>query len=233
MTLTIRPWPSPNYDTRPAGAAIDMLILHYTGMPSAAAALDRLRDPAAAVSAHYVVEEDGGVWQLVADEQRAWHAGVSAWRGIGDVNSRSIGIELVNPGHEFGYRPFPAPQIAALIELARLILARHPIPPGHVLGHADVAPARKQDPGELFPWQQLAEAGIGLWPGKAPVDDLGWPRIARDLAAVGYDAGSGPGDPALRLALIAFQRHWRPGRCDGVPDRESAARLAGLRTLIG
>jgi N-acetylmuramoyl-L-alanine amidase len=211
-----------------------MLILHYTGMINAEAALDRLCDPDARVSAHYVIEEQGAVWQLVDEERCAWHAGVSRWRGAPQVNGRSIGIELVNPGHEFGYRPFPAAQIDALVELCGGILARHPIPARHVLGHADVAPARKEDPGELFPWQRLAAAGIGLWPSPAPGAAADWPAVARDLAAVGYDVGSGmPGDPALRLALIAFQRHWRQRLCDGEPDRGSAAQLAGLRALIG
>jgi len=222
---------SPNFDER--AEPVDMLILHYTGMKTAAAALDRLCDPEARVSAHYVIEEDGAVWQLVEEERRAWHAGVSRWRGAPLVNGRSIGIELVNPGHEFGYRPFPAAQIDALVELCGGILARHAIPPRHVLGHADVAPARKEDPGELFPWQRLAAAGIGLWPSPAPDAATDWPAVARDLAAVGYDVSNGmPGDPALRLALIAFQRHWRQRLCDGESDRETAAQLAGLRALI-
>ena len=223
---------SPNHDAR--AEPVDMLILHYTGMQSAELALDRLCDPAARVSAHYVIEEDGTVWQLVEEERRAWHAGVSRWRGAPLVNGRSIGIELVNPGHEFGYRPFPAAQIDALIPLCRGILARHAIPPRHVLGHADVAPARKEDPGELFPWQTLAAEGIGLWPTPAPEADPGWSAVARDLAVVGYDVGSGdPAEPALRQALVAFQRHWRQRLWDGVPDRESAAQLASLRDLIG
>jgi N-acetylmuramoyl-L-alanine amidase len=223
---------SPNFDER--AEPVDMLILHYTGMQTAAAALDRLCDPDSRVSAHYVIEEDGAVWQLVEEERRAWHAGVSRWRGAPLVNGRSIGIELVNPGHEFGYRPFPAAQIDALIPLCRGILARHAIPPRHVLGHADVAPARKEDPGELFPWQTLAAGGIGLWPTPAAEADHGWPAVARDLAFVGYDVGSGePDDPALRLALVAFQRHWRQRLWDGRPDRESAAQLAGLCALIG
>ena len=223
---------SPNFDER--AEPVDMLILHYTGMKTAAAALDRLCDPEARVSAHYVIEEDGAVWQLVEEERRAWHAGDSRWRGAPLVNGRSIGIELVNPGHEFGYRPFPAAQIDTLIPLCRGILARHAIPPRHVLGHADVAPARKEDPGELFPWQALAAAGIGVWPTPAPDADPGWPAVARDLAFVGYDVGSAePADPALRLALVAFQRHWRQRLWNGVPDRESAAQLAGLCAVIG
>jgi len=232
VSPSLRRRASPNHDAR--SERIDMLILHYTGMISAEAALDRLCDPAARVSAHYVIEEQGVVWQLVDEERCAWHGGVSRWRGTPQVNGRSIGVELVNPGHEFGYRPFPAAQIGALVELCGGILARHPIPARHVLGHADVAPARKEDPGELFPWQRLAAVGIGLWPSPAPDAATDWPAVARDLAAVGYDVGSGmPGDPAIRLALIAFQRHWRQRLCDGEPDRDSAAQLAGLRALIG
>ena len=232
MKITERP--SPNFNERPAGVLIDILVLHYTGMPTAEGALERLCDPAAKVSAHYTIDEDGTVYRHVAEEKRAWHAGVSFWAGVRDINDRSIGIELVNPGHEFGYRPFPAAQIDALIPLCRGILARHAIPPRHVLGHADVAPARKEDPGELFPWQALGAAGIGLWPTPAPDADPAWPAVARDLGFVGYDIGSGdPADPALRLALVAFQRHWRQRLWDGAPDRESAAQLAGLRDLIG
>src|ERR1700722_2627711 len=159
---------SPNHDERPPGAAIDMLVLHYTGMKTAEAALARLCDPEAKVSAHYTIGRDGRVYRHVPEERRAWHAGVSWWAGERNVNARSIGIELVNPGHEFGYEPFPKPQISALIDLADGILSRHPIPAGRVIGHSDVAPARKADPGELFPWPQLAEFGIGLWPEFSP-----------------------------------------------------------------
>src|SRR3954467_5121679 len=163
--------PSPNHDDR-GGAAIDMLVLHYTGMQTAEPALARLCDPAAKVSAHYTIDEDGTVYAHVPEDRRAWHAGVSHWAGISNVNARSIGIELVNPGHEYGYREFPEAQIAALIELCGGILQRHPIPAARVLGHSDVAPARKEDPGELFPWQRLAKAGIGVW-SAATKSDLG------------------------------------------------------------
>ncbi|HEY5348068.1 MAG TPA: N-acetylmuramoyl-L-alanine amidase, partial [Rhizomicrobium sp.] len=154
---------SPNQDARPDGAVIDMLVLHYTGMQSAEAALARLCDPAAKVSAHYTIDRKGHVYAHVAEERRAWHAGVSCWAGARDINSHSIGIELVNPGHEFGYVAFSDAQIAALTELAHGILARHPIPRARALAHSDVAPMRKMDPGELFPWQHLAGQGIGLW----------------------------------------------------------------------
>jgi N-acetylmuramoyl-L-alanine amidase len=156
--------PSPNCDARPDGAAIDILLVHYTGMKSAEEALARLCDPVARVSAHYTIDVDGRIYRHVDEMLRAWHAGVSYWAGERNVNGRSVGIELVNPGHEFGYVPFPEPQIESLIDLAMAILARHPIPPRRVLGHSDVAPARKQDPGELFPWHVLAEQGIGIFP---------------------------------------------------------------------
>ena len=178
---------SPNVDDRPPGCAIDTLILHYTGMPSAAAALERLRDPGAKVSAHYLIEEDGSVVQLVPEERQAWHAGVSHWQGRARLNGCSIGIELVNPGHEWGYRPFTETQYDACIALCRSILTRWPIPPGRVLAHSDVAPARKQDPGELFDWPRLAAAGIGLW----PPPGAGAPRpvgqLQSDLARLGYE----------------------------------------------
>src|SRR5579875_1706400 len=156
--------PSPNQDDRPPGTPIDILLLHYTGMRSAAEAIDRLRDPVARVSSHYVVEEDGQIWRLVPEERRAFHAGVSHWRGHETLNGRCIGIEIVNPGHEWGYRPFPALQMAAVCDLCLEILGRHPIPARNVVGHSDVAPDRKQDPGELFDWQGLAANGVGLWP---------------------------------------------------------------------
>jgi N-acetylmuramoyl-L-alanine amidase len=222
--------PSPNHDARRPGTLVDILLLHYTGMPTAAEALDRLCDPAAKVSAHYTIDEDGTVYAHVPEHRRAWHAGVASWAGERDVNARSIGIELVNPGHEFGYRPFPEPQMAALIELARGILARHPIPPARVLGHSDVAPARKTDPGELFDWPRLAGAGIGLWPASAPPEAGRSVREVRDLLArFGY--GIEPGDTleeAARSVVIAFQRHFRPARIDGEPDPETVGRLAWL-----
>jgi len=158
--MLITDLPSPNQDDRPL--PVDMLILHYTGMQSAQAAIDRLRDPAAKVSSHYVVDEDGAIYRLVAEEQRAYHAGISYWRGRTALNDCSIGIEIVNPGHEWGYRPFPDAQMQAVRSLCLEILARHAIPARNVVGHSDVAPNRKQDPGELFPWRWLAGQGVGL-----------------------------------------------------------------------
>jgi len=214
----IRDLPSPNWDARPDAAPVDMLILHYTGMQSAQAALDRLRDPAARVSSHYVVDEDGAVWRLVAEQRRAWHAGVSHWRGHATLNDRSVGIEIVNPGHEWGYRPFPALQMAAVCDLCLAILGRHPIPARNVVGHSDVAPDRKQDPGELFDWSGLAASGVGLWPG--PTAELGLVGdVPGALRAIGYDDG----DPAATLR--AFQRHWLPDAVTGHADAATQARL--------
>jgi N-acetylmuramoyl-L-alanine amidase len=223
--------PSPNHGPRPVGKPTDMLILHYTGMRTAQAALDRLRDPAAQVSAHYVIDEDGVVYRLVPEDRRAWHAGVAFWRGETDVNGRSIGIELVNPGHEFGYRPFPAAQMAALRVLAAGIVARHGIPPLHVLAHSDVAPSRKQDPGELFDWHGRAAAGIGAWPAPTAADDGGYDTAAVRglLARLGFDVPHGTAwDDGARAALTAFQRHWHPERTGRDPDGETVRRLRAL-----
>jgi len=219
--------PSPNHDARPAGKATDILLLHYTGMRDAESALARLTDPAAKVSSHYLIDEDGTAYRLVEEGRRAWHAGASWWGGERDVNGVSIGIELVNPGHEFGYRAFPPAQMQALIGLCRDILARHPIPPARVLGHSDVAPTRKRDPGELFDWQGLAAAGIGLWPAPAegPADLA---AVQAALAGYGYELRpSGQMDAATRAALIAFQRHFRPSRIDGLADAETRALIYG------
>jgi N-acetylmuramoyl-L-alanine amidase len=225
--------PSPNHG--PRAGAIDMLVLHYTGMTSAAAALERLCDPAAAVSAHYLIDEDGAVWRLVAEERRAWHAGLSSWRGRSDVNDASIGIELVNPGHEFGYRAFPEAQIAALIELGSQIVARHAIPARNITGHADVAPERKHDPGELFPWRRLAHAGLGLWPEPPlPPAPAELAELQRLLAAIGYGVPrNGTRDAATTAALVAFQRHFRPARCDGADDEETRRLVAAVAQLCG
>lgn len=223
--------PSPNHEPRAPGAPVDILLLHYTGMESGEAALARLRDPDAKVSAHYMIEEDGRVFRLVPEERRAWHAGVACWAGERDVNSRSIGIELVNPGHEFGYRSFPDAQMEALVDLAHAILSRHVIPTHRVLAHSDVAPARKQDPGELFDWRRLAEAGIGAWPRPAPEPTCppGIEWFQDRLRRFGYCvAKTGALDEETRAAISAFQRHFRPEVVSGRPDRQTAARLAGL-----
>jgi N-acetylmuramoyl-L-alanine amidase len=214
--------PSPNANDRPTGVPVDMLVLHYTGMVSGISALTRLCDPDAKVSAHYLVDEDGTVYRLVPEEKRAWHAGLACWRGERDVNGRSVGIELVNPGHAFGYRDFPASQMAALTRLARDILARHPIPPRNVVGHSDIAPDRKLDPGERFDWRGLAARGIGLWPATPQAVAGG---VLDLLAEYGYDT-------TARQAIAAFQRHFRPARIDGVDDDETLAMLGGAVAAI-
>ena len=243
MQLRLVECPSPNHDARPPGAAIDMLVLHYTGMKTADEALGRLCDPASKVSAHYTIDRTGRVYAHVAEERRAWHAGASFWAGQSHVNDCSIGIELVNPGHEFGYTPYTDEQIGALILLARGILARHPIPPSRVLGHSDVAPARKTDPGELFPWQRLAQSGVGVWPalsspdhpvlsslapgGSAERSEAEGRAVAPMLSRFGY--GVPPQvDVPLAAVITAFQRHFRPSCIDGVADAESLAVLAAL-----
>lgn len=221
---------SPNHGPRPDGVGVAFLVIHYTGLPTAAIALDRLTQPGSGVSAHYTIDEDGSLYAHVAEERRAWHAGRGAWRGCRDLNSASIGIELVNPGHEWGYRPFPEAQIAALERLAPGIMARHGISPDRVLAHSDLACDRKQDPGELFPWCRLAAAGIGVWPNVAAEDRssaLG--QTANDdatlLHAWGYDT-AGYGVP---LCLTAFRRRFHPEALSVVPDLASEPEDAAAR----
>ncbi|HVB18153.1 MAG TPA: N-acetylmuramoyl-L-alanine amidase [Stellaceae bacterium] len=238
--LDLRDRPSPNHGSRgeaPDIRPINMLVLHYTGMQSAAAALDRLCDPAARVSAHYLADEDGTLWRLVAEERRAFHAGVSCWQGEQDLNYVSIGIEIVNPGHQWGYRPFPEAQMAALERLCRDILSRHRIPPHRIVGHSDIAPDRKADPGELFDWPRLARSGIGLWPppgaglarrrgrGVGVVEHAG---ALADLARIGYGVSAA----TEQVALAAFQRRFRPERWDGLFDGETCARLREVRMAV-
>lgn len=226
--------PSPNVSERTC--APDILLLHYTGMPSAASALKWLCNPESKVSSHYFVDEDGTITQLVPESVRGHHAGVSSWEGTTDINSRSIGIEIVNPGHEHGYRDFPDEQIDAVIKLCSDIVVRQKIKPMHVLAHSDVAPTRKQDPGERFPWEPLYEAGIGHW--IAPVaigdgallqpGDSGAAVSAMQAALKEYGYGipvSGEFDELTAAVVTAFQRHFRPGRVDGVADHST------LRTL--
>ncbi len=235
MTQAI-PAPSPNFDARRAPP--DMVVLHYTGMPTGEGALERLRDPEAKVSAHYLIEDDGRLYALVPEERRAWHAGVSFWKGERDINAASIGIELVNPGHEWGYRAFPDAQLGTLIALLGEIRERWDVPDARILGHSDVAPGRKTDPGEMFPWKRLAEAGHGLWaePSPAPGALIGLGEegaavfaLQAGLTRLGYDsAPSGVYDEATVTVVSAFQRHWRPERFDGVADGETRSRLMAL-----
>lgn len=244
--------PSPNFDarTRP----IDLVVLHYTGMQDAETALRRLSDPAPAagaypgpwqaadvlpdaplprVSAHYVVGEGGEVYSLVAEEHRAWHAGASSWEGEGDVNARSIGIEIVNGGHDFGLPDYPPAQIESLILLLQEIFARWPqLDARRVVAHSDIAPERKADPGEKFPWKRLAEAGVSIWPEHVaaqlsnddPISD-----VQQQLALIGYDVKqSGAMDSQTKAALVAFQRRFRPANMDGVADDETRYLLMAL-----
>ena len=220
--LVHREVPSPNWNDRQL--PVSMLVLHYTGMRTADEAMARLCDPQAEVSAHYLIDEDGTVTRLVPEDKRAWHAGRSYWRGITDVNSASIGIELVNPGHEFGYRPFADAQMEALIPLVAEIKARHDIPRANVVGHSDVAPARKLDPGELFDWEMLAGYGLAL---ETPKITLGMPfdndgALMLALERWGYDIA----EP--HAAVAAFQRRWRPRKVDGEVDGEIGAMLFAL-----
>ncbi len=229
MAIDVRQHSSPNFNDRRAVAGPDMLVLHYTGMESGLAALERLCDPKAEVSAHYLIEEDGTVFQLVSEQKRAWHAGIATWCGRSDINSCSIGIELVNPGHAFGYRAFPERQIDALVRLCRGVLDRHPIPARNVVGHSDVAPARKQDPGELFPWQHLAREGVGLWP---PVGDrdnrIDIAQAELMLAAIGY------GLEEVSATVRAFQRRFLPDHLSGELDQKTLWRIADVhQAFIG
>lgn len=214
--------PSPNFDQRTLPVSI--IVLHYTGMPDAAAALDRLTSPHAKLSAHYLVDEDGSVYRLVDEGHRAWHAGKSRWRGISDVNSASVGIEIVNPGHEFGYRLFPDEQVAALIPLVAAIKERHGIGRGNVVGHSDIAPARKEDPGELFPWEALARRRLALPSPTRGLIDPYWTDggFLLALERFGYDVS----DP--QKSVIAFQRRFRPDLLDGIIDGECRAKLLAL-----
>jgi N-acetylmuramoyl-L-alanine amidase len=222
--------PSPNHGARPDGCLVDMLVLHYTGMRTSEEALRRLCEAQAEVSAHYLIDEDGTALQLVDESRRAWHAGQGSWAGESDINSCSIGIELVNPGHAFGYRPFPETQMRTLEAVCLEVLARHPIPAHRVLGHSDVAAGRKEDPGELFDWPRLARAGIGIWPERQPVPDRytagSMAKIKHDLSRIGYAVeASGEMDCQARSALLAFQRHWLADQLTGAGDPATAWRL--------
>jgi N-acetylmuramoyl-L-alanine amidase len=241
--LTVKDLPSPNFDTRRSPP--DMLVLHYTGMRTADEAVARLCDVEAKVSAHYVVDEDGSILRLVAEERRAWHAGKGAWQGETDCNAASIGIEIVNPGHEFGYCDFPEVQIDAVISLVSDIRSRWTISDARIIGHSDLAPDRKQDPGERFPWKRLASVGHGLWfePAQERIAALGVPLAVGDeglgvivlragLHRLGYSlTPGGTYDEATCLTVEAFQRHWRPGQVDGIADGETRATLMGVLQL--
>ena len=214
--------PSPNFDERTL--PVSMIVLHYTGMPDAEGAIARLTSPEAKVSSHYLIAEDGQIVRMVDEAKRAWHAGKSSWRGVTDVNSASVGIEIVNPGHEFGYRPFPDEQIAALIPLLSEIKDRHGVGRGNIVGHSDIAPARKEDPGELFPWDALAKRRLALPSPTRDLMDPFWTDAGFILALerFGYDVTD------HLKAVIAFQRRFRPDRIDGIVDGECRAKLLSL-----
>ncbi len=214
--------PSPNFNERKGGGEPRMLVLHYTGMKTGPAALERMCDPAAEVSAHYMVEEDGTIFQLVDEEKRAWHAGVSQWNGEADINSTSIGIEIVNPGHEFGYVSFPKQQILSTLDLCQQIVEKYRINPLEVVGHSDIAPTRKEDPGEQFPWQWYAKMGVGFWPNKIVVPNMERFDIAKTLQKIGYDVTD------LEKTVSAFQRHWRPKVINGIADAETCRLVASV-----
>jgi N-acetylmuramoyl-L-alanine amidase len=214
--------PSPNWDERVL--PVSMVVLHYTGMQTAEAAIERLCDPEWAVSAHYCIDEDGTIHRLVREERRAWHAGKSFWRGVSDVNSASVGIELVNPGHEFGYRPFPDAQMEALLPLLSAIVQRWDVPRANVVGHSDIAPTRKDDPGELFDWDLLAAHRLALKTPRitmpSPFENDG--AFFLGLERWGYDISD------TTAAMRAFQRRWRPHIIDGLVDGECSAILFNL-----
>jgi N-acetylmuramoyl-L-alanine amidase len=231
--------PSPNQDERRT-AGVDMIVLHYSGTPDANTALQRIGSPRSEVSAHYFVFEDGRIVQCVPETRRAWHAGEASWAGETDINSRSIGIQIANPGHEHGYPDFPKRQIAAVTTLCRSIQKRFPISPERVLGRSDVAPKRKQDPGEKFPWQTLYLSGVGHWVRPVPILDGGRvlsltdsgpevSEIQRHLSDYGYGiAVTGQYDGATHDVVAAFQRHFRPARIDGIVDHSTVKTLAEL-----
>ncbi len=235
--------PSPNYGERNLGREPDMIVLHYTGMPDVEGAIARLCTAGTEVSTHYVVLEDGRIVQCVPESKRAWHAGASSWAGEEDINSCSIGIEIVNRGHDWGYPDFPLRQIAAVIALCRGIMLRRNVPPHRVLGHSDVAPARKKDPGEKFPWHSLANSGVGHWVQPAPIvhgeaillgainDDVRDMQMA--LARYGYGVPvTGKYDAATMDVVTAFQRHFRPARVDGIADHSTLTTLHALLATL-
>ena len=216
---------SRNMNDRPAGVIIDMVVLHYTGMKTGKAALDRLCDPDAKVSAHYLIDEDGTAYRMVAEDRRAWHAGFSYWSGAININDRSIGIEIVNPGHEFGYRAFPEAQMEAVEELLAQIVARHRISPARVVGHSDIAPTRKQDPGELLDWKRLADKGLSIWPAE-PGNTIEMADARRYLSNIGYDP-----DAPLADVVTAFQRRFVPAGVSGALDDKTRVIITAVHAL--
>lgn len=230
---------SPNFGPRADGQKPSIIILHYTGMPSGQAAEDWLCNPDSQVSSHYLVHLDGTVVQMVREEDRAWHAGKSSWSGLTDINSASVGIEIVNTGHEFGYRDFPKAQMQAVIALCRDITRRHAIAPYLVLGHSDVAPGRKVDPGERFSWRMLSKAGLGHYVAPSPIRDGAGLQLgdggeavqalqaALSLYGYGLDI-TGQYDDRTKTVVSAFQQHFRQRRIDGIADQSTVRTLMRL-----
>jgi len=225
--------PSPNFENRPPGVSVNLLLFHYTGMKSASEAIARLCNPNSKVSAHYLIDEGGNIFSLVEENKRAWHAGVASWNDDVDINNISVGVEIANPGHEFGYSRYPERQMVAVETLSIDIIKRHSIRAARVLAHSDVSPSRKCDPGELFDWERLAAAGIGIWPKMLPVSvdfEIGSIRqCQKQLKMIGYSLKvTGVLDECTRDTILAFQRHWLPNRLTGKFDVETVWRMKSL-----
>ena len=229
--------PSPNFENRPPSVSVNLLLFHYTGMKSASEAIARLCNPNSKVSAHYLIDEVGNIFSLVEENKRAWHAGVASWNDDVDINNISVGVEIANPGHEFGYSRYPERQMVAVETLSIDIIKRHSIRAARVLAHSDVSPSRKCDPGELFDWERLAAAGIGIWPKMLPVSvdfEIGSIRqCQKQLKMIGYGLKiTGVLDELTRDTILAFQRHWLPNRLTGKFDVETVWRMESvLRAL--
>ena len=225
--------PSPNFENRPPSVSVNLLLFHYTGMKSASEAIARLCNPNSKVSAHYLIDEVGNIFSLVEENKRAWHAGVASWNDDVDINNISVGIEIANPGHEFGYSRYPERQMVAVETLSIDIIKRHSIRAARVLAHSDVSPSRKCDPGELFDWERLAAAGIGIWPKNSPVSvnfEIGSIRqCQKQLKMIGYGLKiTGVLDELTRDTILAFQRHWLPKRLTGKFDVETVWRMESV-----
>ncbi len=219
--------PSLNFDER--RHSLSMLVLHYTGMRTGSAALERMCDPKSKVAAHYMVEEDGRIFQLVDESKRAWHAGVGSWCSLEDVNSRSIGIEIVNGGHDYGLPEFSDVQVRSVVELCLEILGRHSISADNIVGHSDISPGRKLDPGEKFPWRSLAENGVGLWPDDGSVAlSVGHLQM---LSAIGYGISAQPDAQEIRDFVIAFQQRWMPEGVTGEACVDTLCRISQIAEL--
>ena len=225
MGLTPAEFSSPNFNDRPKDIVPNILVIHYTGMQSLDQALQRLMSSNSQVSAHYLISRKGEIFKLVSEEKRAWHAGVSYWRGETDINSYSIGIELENPGHEFGYSKFTKGHMSVLTELCVEIINKYSISPENIVGHSDIAPRRKKDPGELFDWKSLAKKGVGLWP-EPILNKITVKSFEKSLNDFGYEVVD------IRSTITAFQRHYLPDKVSGISDSTTQKTLATLMSLV-